>query len=280
MPDTAGRCITIAFRFLVRYSFFSVMIRNLTPIESLSQTLVIFNAELSYCPHTPEVALLFMPPTETNIYCIATYHRYKRTVKKGILITNTFHLKNNNSMNKQLLTLICLLLGLVTLTAQGYIKFDGIDGEATEPMHKGWSDLTYFSVDMSNATSAASTGGGRATGKVNFGDLIISKNLDKSSPKLMEALATGKNIPKVELHVVNKMREGKSATYYRYELKNVTITSYQISGDAYESNVPPNEQISMSYAGISVFYVETDQNGKPKGEIPFKWDIKGNKAGN
>lgn len=256
------------------------MIRNLTSIGSLSQTLAIFNAEPPYCPPILIVALPRMLPAKTDIRCIATYHRHERTVKEGILKIDISHLKNNKRMNKQLLTLVCLLLSLATLTAQGYIKFDGIDGEATEPTHKGWSDVTYFLVDMSNAASAASAGGGRATGKVNFGDLIISKNLDKASPKLMEALATGKNIPKVELHVVNKMGEGKPITYYRYELKDVTISSYQISGDAYDTTMPPNEQISMSYAGISVFYVEMDKNGKPKGEIPFKWDIKERKTGN
>lgn len=183
-------------------------------------------------------------------------------------------------MNKPILTLICLLFSLATLTAQGYIKFDGIDGEASEPMHKGWSDIAFFSVDMNNAVSATSAAGGRATGKTSFGDLMITKNIDKSSPKLMEFLVTGKYIPKVDLHLVKKGRDGKSNVYLRYELKNVLITSYQVSGDAADSNNPAIENVSLSYTGINVFYVEMDGLGNTKGEHPFKWDVKANKTGN
>lgn len=183
-------------------------------------------------------------------------------------------------MNKRTFLLLCLLFSLATLTAQGYIKFEGIDGEATEPAHMGWSNITSFSVGMTNAVSTMGPMGGRATGKVSFGDLVITKVVDKSSPKLMETSVKGITIPKVELHLVNKTGGGKPTVYYRYELKNVLISSYQISGDTSGSGVPPTEQISLSYGGISVFYTEMDESGKSKGEIPFKWDIKANKAGN
>ncbi|MBK7873375.1 MAG: type VI secretion system tube protein Hcp [Saprospiraceae bacterium] len=183
-------------------------------------------------------------------------------------------------MNRLIFTMICLLFSLATLTAQGYIKFDGIDGEASDPMHKGWSDIASFSVGMNSTVSAAGAAGGRAAGKTSFGDLIITKNIDKSSPKLMEYLATGKYIPKVELHLAIKARDGKSNVYLRYELKNVFVTSYQISGNTDDSNSLAAEQINLSYASLHVFYVEMDGTGKPKGEVPFKWDVKANRAGN
>lgn len=183
-------------------------------------------------------------------------------------------------MNKQILTLISLLFSLATLTAQGYIKFDGIDGEVTESTHNGWSDIISFSVGLNNSVSATGLAGGRGAGKTSFGDLMITKNIDKAAPKLMEALVKGKPFSKVELHLTHKTGNGKPTVYYRYELKNVIITSYQIAGDASGGNTPLTEQISMTYGEMNVFYTAMDGTGKPKEEIPFKWDIKGNKAGN
>ena len=80
-----------------------------------------------------------------------------------------------------------------------YIKFDGVDGEAQDREHKGWSDLASFGQGLHQPGGAA-TGATRRRGDVILDDISCSKELDKSSPKIAEAVCKGKVFPKVEIH--------------------------------------------------------------------------------
>lgn len=117
--------------------------------------------------------------------------------------------------------------------AAGFIKFEGVDGEAADKDHKGWSDLLSFS----QVSSRGDTTSTRDTGEIS--KVSVVKELDKSSPKIAESIAMGKTFPKVEIHL-----EEKDGTYYKYELTNVMVTSYSMSGD---SNNRPVEEISLQY---------------------------------
>ncbi len=72
-----------------------------------------------------------------------------------------------------------------------YIKFDGIDGECLDKDHKKWIDLESAGHVLSRPRGG-STGVARARGDVIFEDLQCTKLLDKSSPKIAEAVAKGK----------------------------------------------------------------------------------------
>ena len=150
-------------------------------------------------------------------------------------------------------------------TAIYFIRFDGIVGESKDPSHKGWSDLGSFS----QAISRGQSGETRRGGSVDFEDILLVKELDKASPKLAEACATGKVFPTIEIHVA---RPG-TPTYYAYELKNVMVTSYSISGTSSVDDVP-EEQVTLSYEEIKVTYTETDEKGGEKGNVEYSW--KGN----
>ena len=108
-------------------------------------------------------------------------------------------------MKKVLLTTIAIctvsliLVGVNDAEAAGYIKFDGIDGEATDNNHKNWINLLAFDNDFIPLANSSST-----KGETNVLDeIVISKNLDKSSPKLAEAIAMGKIFPKVLIELCN-----------------------------------------------------------------------------
>lgn len=150
-----------------------------------------------------------------------------------------------------------------------YIKFDGIDGESNDASHKGWSDLLSFSQSVHQPGGGA-TGASRRRGTVVVEDIHCSKELDKSSPKLAEALINGKVFPKVEIHMTASYTDAGRVTYFAYELKNVLVTSYQVGGGA---QGVPAEQLSINFEEIKVTYTENDSKGKKKGNVEYSWKV-------
>jgi type VI secretion system secreted protein Hcp len=151
-----------------------------------------------------------------------------------------------------------------------YIKFEGIDGEAQDKDHKAWSDLISFSQGISKP--GAGTGATRRRGDVILDDIQLSKELDKSSPKLAEAVCKGKVFPKVEVHLTASYTDAGRVTYYAYELKNAQITSYNVSGSGQSEDVP-EEHFGLNFEEIKVTYTEADSAGKSKGNIEYSWKV-------
>jgi type VI secretion system secreted protein Hcp len=161
----------------------------------------------------------------------------------------------------------------ITLTipaqAAAFIKFDGVDGEAQDKDHKGWSDVVSFSHSIQR--SAQDPAGATRTG-IQIGDIVLVKDLDKSSPKLAEIMLRGRAVPSVEIRLTKGTAEGGRVTYYAYELKNVQVVSYQISGSGRSDQVP-TEQMSLNFEEIKVTYTELDSRGSSQGKVEYSWKV-------
>lgn len=152
-----------------------------------------------------------------------------------------------------------------------YIKFDGVDGEALDKDHQKWSDLGSFSQGLHQPGGGA-TGATRRRGDVILDDIACSKELDKASPKIAEAICKGKVFPKVEIDLTASYTDTGRVTYYRYELKNVLVTSYNIGGSGQAEDVP-TEDFSLNFEEIKVTYTENDNKGKSKGNVEYSWKV-------
>ena len=152
-----------------------------------------------------------------------------------------------------------------------YIKFADVDGEATDKDHKGWTDLLSFSQGLTQPGSGA-TGATRGRGDVIVEDIACVKELDKSSPKIAEAVCKGKVFPKVEIHLTASYTDAGRQTYYAYELENVLVTSYNISGDGQGESVP-TENFSLNFEKIKTTYTECGTDGKKKGNVEYSWKV-------
>ena len=78
-----------------------------------------------------------------------------------------------------------------------FLKLDGIDGESVDDKHKGEIEITSWSWGV-NQTSHAGGGGGGAGKSVPL-DFTFGHRIDKASPKLMLACATGQHIKQATL---------------------------------------------------------------------------------
>ena len=158
-------------------------------------------------------------------------------------------------------------------SAAGYLKIGDIKGESTDDGHKDWINLLSVSQAISRDSSGHSS---RAAHKASFGDIVVVKEVDASTPKLQESIAVGKHIPVVILDFTKIFadREGtaQQQPYLQYELKNVMITSYSLSGDAQSDSVP-TEQISLNFEEIKVTYTQYDEHGKKKGSVEYSWKV-------
>jgi type VI secretion system secreted protein Hcp len=103
-------------------------------------------------------------------------------------------------------------------------------------------------------------------------DIVVVKELDKASPKLAEAVCGGKVFPRVEIHVTASYTDAGRVTYYAYDLKNVLISSYHISGGGQSEDVP-TEEISLGFEEMKVTYTETDETGASKGNVEYEWKV-------
>ncbi|MCY2988639.1 MAG: type VI secretion system tube protein Hcp [Planctomycetota bacterium] len=152
-----------------------------------------------------------------------------------------------------------------------FIKFDGIEGEANDKDHKGWTDLQSFSWGLHKA-GAGATGQTRRRGVVTVEDVVCTKEYDKSSPKLAEAICLGKVFPKVEIHDSTTYGDGNRAVFLKYELKNVMVSSMNTSA-AGSGDAVPTDSFSLNFEEVKQTYVEYDAKGGKKGNIEMTWKV-------
>jgi type VI secretion system Hcp family effector len=102
---------------------------------------------------------------------------------------------------------------------------------------------------------------------------------EKSAPKLLEKLLRGEVIPKVEIELTATYG-GARATYLKYELKNVQVTSYNVTGenlaeqrDEELSEQVPTVVVRSNFEEIKVTYTEYDDQGSSKGKVETTYKV-------
>ena len=185
---------------------------------------------------------------------------------------------------------VLAILGLLVFSvaqpaaAAVFIKFDGIDGEvqgnAQDNKHKEWIEVLSLSARMDLNPMAVSAGSAQPRADIAHDDFILTKTVDKASAKLAEAVCKGKVFPKVEIEMTSTYGGsegsggygGSRATYLKYELKNVMVTSYSVSGSG-NSGELVKETIALNFEEVKVTYTENDSSGASKGNIETQHKI-------
>lgn len=153
-----------------------------------------------------------------------------------------------------------------------FLKIDGIDGESHDSKHKGEIDLESWSWGCSQSGSSAGGGGGGA-GKVAMQDFHFVMKVNKATPKLILACASGQHIKNAILTC--RKAGGQQEEFLKYTFGDVLISSYQTGGSG-GSEIIPTEQISFNYAKMEIEYKEQKPDGTLGGAIKAGWDLKTN----
>ena len=154
-----------------------------------------------------------------------------------------------------------------------FAKIGDIKGESLDAKHKDEIEVFSFSWGVTNAGSTASGGGGGA-GKANFQDLAIVHQIDKASPQLIQACATGTHLKDA---TITHRKAGKGQQEYLIvKLNDIIITGVAHGG---ASGQPGSETVSLAFAKIDLEYKPQRPDGSLDAGIHFKYDLKANKTG-
>ena len=156
-----------------------------------------------------------------------------------------------------------------------FLKIDGIEGESQDSKHKNEFQLLSYSFGASQAHALDFTGGGHGAGKVSFTDFTFVKQVDKGSPKLMLACATGQHIPKAVL-IVRKAGKDQQE-YLKVTLTDILVSNVIVNGDGHRSPLPTDE-IKLNFAKIEFEYKTQNKDGSLGGAVNAGYDQKLQKA--
>ena len=141
-----------------------------------------------------------------------------------------------------------------------FLKLDGIPGESGDALHPGEIDVKSFGLGAKNS----SVGG--APGKVTFSSVTFTKTYDKSSPLLLQRVATGARIPQATFSFRRSGKQGEGFLVYRFQ--DVTVSAYEQGGDTSVS--PLLERVALDFSKVQVSYLPIA--GPPL--VTAGWDLK------
>ena len=143
----------------------------------------------------------------------------------------------------------------ISFAQKGFMKIGDIDGESTNRGYVDWIVIDAFTNALEQSPQA--TGATRRRGSVEFADIMVTKKVDKSTPKLMELCAKGQVVPVLEMVLLAK----DNKPFYKITLNNVRVSSI-ISKSECNPECEMMDEFSLNYSKITWEY----------------WDSKGEKT--
>ena len=154
-----------------------------------------------------------------------------------------------------------------------FLKLDGIEGESHDSKHKNEIELESWSWGETQS-GTGSHGGGGGAGKVSMQDIHFVMKINKASPKLMLACATGEHIKTATL--VCRKAGKEQQEFLTIKLSDLLVSSYQTGGSG-GSDIVPIDQVSLNFAKIEVDYKPQKADGSLDSAVKAGYDLKANK---
>jgi type VI secretion system secreted protein Hcp len=164
-----------------------------------------------------------------------------------------------------------------------FLKLDGVPGESQDKTHKDEIHVLQWSIAAAQPGASAIGGQGGGVGKVQFRDFHISKQVDKASPKLMVACASGQHF--TNLVFTARRAGGTQADYWTMKLQNVLVSSYEANsnfnynegaGASGDKTSMPVESVTFNFAKIDITYNTQNPDGTKGAAIAGGWDLLAN----
>ena len=156
-----------------------------------------------------------------------------------------------------------------------YMKFGSIDGAVTTEGVKKWIECSSFQFSLSRQIGTAARGlQNREGSEPSFGEVVITKYFDISSPKLIQD-AWGGDLSTTVKFKFTTTAKNKVDTFLEFELKNCGVSSYSVSaGD--QGN--PMESYALNYTKVEISHtgMDTKIGGSP---TRVNYDLEAMKGG-
>jgi type VI secretion system secreted protein Hcp len=154
-----------------------------------------------------------------------------------------------------------------------YVQFKGgyvIDGESADSGHGKWLEVGSWAHDIRQPKSAtASTAGGHTSERCEHGDMVFTKDLDMTSPKLWEACSAGFTFDEVTIDFMRA--DGKDrVNFLKIKLKHALISRVTPSVSA---EGLPAESFALKYASVEWIYTQQQIQGGKGGSMTGRWSL-------
>ena len=154
------------------------------------------------------------------------------------------------------------------MALNAYLKLKGqkqgqIKGSVTQKGRENSIEIHSWTWTLESPRDPAS---GLPTGKVVAGEFFITKEKDRSSPLLLNALAENENITEWQLDLWDGSQLGAEVNTFTWKLTNASISSIRTSGLA----PPPSgswgdpEEITFTFQSLEMVYND--------GGLTFQYD--------
>jgi len=161
------------------------------------------------------------------------------------------------------------------VAADIFAKLGDIKGESLDDKHKDEIEILSWSWGVSNTASAGGLKGvGIGAGRPTFHDLSFTHKIDKASPVLMQACATGVHLKEA---TITHRKAGKGQQEFLiFKMNDVIVTGVSDSDSAEGDGV---ENVSLTFAKVAVEYRPQKADGSLDASVFFKYDLKAQKEG-
>jgi type VI secretion system secreted protein Hcp len=163
-----------------------------------------------------------------------------------------------------------------------YLQIDGVPGEATNDKHKDWIEIISLGHEITQSVSSTrGSAGGASSGRSQHGDIAITKYVDKSSPKLYEAVSNGKAFAKAKIELCRA--GGSQVVFLAINLEEVMISKVQnnptLGPSSGAADALPTETIHLNYGKIEWVYTQQKRkDGSGGGNVTAKYDVTAGKS--
>src|SRR5262245_66309019 len=145
-----------------------------------------------------------------------------------------------------------------------FAKIGDIKGESLDNKHKDEIEVLSFSWGVSNPGSHGAGGGGGA-GKATFQDLSIVHKIDKATPLLLKACATGQHLKEA---TITHRKAGKGQQEFLVIKMNDVVITAVTDEDSKESGL---ETVGMVFAKVDLEYRPQKSHGSIDAGVPYTY---------
>jgi type VI secretion system secreted protein Hcp len=159
---------------------------------------------------------------------------------------------------------LCVLAPAANAAVDMFLEIDGIQGESRDNEFANQIDVLAWSNGVSSSKVAKAA--------ANFQQVSVTKYTDRSSPELLQDVASGKVVSFAKLHI----RKAGTAPleYLRFCYTGVQFTSLSMGGSGGEDRL--TENLTFSYQKITERYVQQNAAGQPGATFYGGWDLVSN----
>ena len=131
-----------------------------------------------------------------------------------------------------------------------------------------------FGVDTP-VTLPTPTTAGASAGRPKFGDVVVVKAVDQTSPQLFHAMVTGGRFPVAQLYVRRPAADDPGVPFLAYEFQQVAVSG--MDWDAGSGDVPA-ERVSLAYGALVVALRTVNAKGGAGSLTKRAWSVVTNTA--